>query len=183
MEYTITLGVWAVSVAAPCVISWLAGDMVGSARARRLYQPEGPLGRDPVNGEPLYAQTFGADDLVVDSWRLGPSPRAHAQSGAKAATAAPVRPAFADRRARGSLLSELRDEISFEEQALAAEQRRERREALAAQSAPANAALADDVPAYTVVSDCEARAEPILRAVPNPRDTRLHYAGIAPRDW
>lgn len=35
MDYTIAMGAWAVTIAAPCIASWLAGDMSGAARTRR----------------------------------------------------------------------------------------------------------------------------------------------------
>lgn len=38
MEYTIAMGVWAVTVAAPCLASWLAGDFNGAARTRRAFE-------------------------------------------------------------------------------------------------------------------------------------------------
>ncbi|MEL6323149.1 MAG: hypothetical protein AAFQ84_02840, partial [Pseudomonadota bacterium] len=37
MDYTVALGAWAISIAAPCVICWLAGDVTGASRTRRLY--------------------------------------------------------------------------------------------------------------------------------------------------
>lgn len=37
MEYTTLLGAWAVAISGPCVISWLAGDLAGASRARKLY--------------------------------------------------------------------------------------------------------------------------------------------------
>lgn len=38
MEYTIAMGVWAVTIAAPCLASWLAGDFNGAARMRRDFE-------------------------------------------------------------------------------------------------------------------------------------------------
>lgn len=37
MDYTTLLGAWAVAISGPCVISWLAGDLTGAARTRKLY--------------------------------------------------------------------------------------------------------------------------------------------------
>ncbi|MEO1731279.1 MAG: hypothetical protein AAFR64_11135 [Pseudomonadota bacterium] len=98
MEDTVGFGVWAVTVIAPCIVSWLAGDVAGSARTRRLY--DDALALD-------HAQSESAQAYRVESWALKAS----------------AEPAYlADR-------SEY--EPTPEEQAIAAEQRRLRRQAYA----------------------------------------------------
>lgn len=60
MEFSVELGLWAVTVAGPCVVSWMAGDLAGAARMRRVYaacSAGNGIGRDP-----------GA--LMVEQWRL-----------------------------------------------------------------------------------------------------------------
>ncbi|MEM1195569.1 MAG: hypothetical protein AAGH57_05650 [Pseudomonadota bacterium] len=127
MEYTIALGVWAVSVAAPCVVCWLAGDMVGSARTRRQHEE----GLGPRIGE------TGVDSaLLVEEWRLDPSPASAPLGSRRWESFAPP-----SRGVSG-------DEATFEEQAREAERRRLRREAFAA------------IPA---LSDLRAHADAIIR--------------------
>ncbi len=118
MDYTVALGVWAVTVTAPCVVSWLAGDMVGSARTRRLYA-EGGEGLTPTSE---IESAYG-----VEEWRLGVS----AQSGDRAT--GHDQPLSERRLARrhSARFAVADDALSFEEQAREAERRRLRREAFA----------------------------------------------------
>ena len=60
MDYTMILGA-AASVAGPCVISWLAGDTVGSARTRRRY--EAAMKETSLNEE---ARTSAQESNAVD---------------------------------------------------------------------------------------------------------------------
>ncbi len=42
MEHFISLEIWAIMVAAPCIISWFLGEMYGAARVRKLMEGSGP---------------------------------------------------------------------------------------------------------------------------------------------
>lgn len=134
MEYTIALGVWAVCIAAPCVMSWMAGDMVGSARTRRLYAP-GSEGFDAGRESDRYKDS----DYLVESWRLGPpnslskppSTRTSDLSFDAGSTRDTARHQTPSLWREGE--ARLPDgTLPFEEQAREAERRRLRREGLAA---------------------------------------------------
>lgn len=103
MDYTVLLSVWAVSVAAPCVLSWLAGDMVGSARTRRVMTADWLA----------QAEGVAAPEAGLDGGKSLPCP------------ASAIIPPLLGRVVRPE------EEMSFEEQAREAERRRERREAFA----------------------------------------------------
>ncbi|MEM6856894.1 MAG: hypothetical protein AAF559_03410 [Pseudomonadota bacterium] len=103
MDYTVVLSVWAVSVAAPCVLSWLAGDVVGSARTRRAM----------TANRLAQAEALAMPQAGLDGGKSLPRLAPHAAQPMRAAL---VRP---------------EEEMSFEEQAREAERRRERREAFA----------------------------------------------------
>ncbi|MEM7688683.1 MAG: hypothetical protein AAF291_06650 [Pseudomonadota bacterium] len=65
MEYSSVLAVWAVAIAGPCIISWLAGDLIGSARTRNLFTDTGSAGEahsDSIDWE--------ADAYRVEDWRI-----------------------------------------------------------------------------------------------------------------
>ena len=109
MEQTVSLGVWAMTVIAPCIISWLAGDVAGAARTRRLYN--GGIDTDPSPSDSALA-------YQVEQWRLKPS--AEMPGGASGEAT----PALAPQ-------AEPQVEPTFEELAEAAELRRLRREAFA----------------------------------------------------
>ena len=103
MDYTVILSVWAVSVAAPCVLSWLAGDMVGSARTRHVMTADWLA----------QAEGVAAPEAGLDGGKSLPCP------------ASVIIPPLRGRVVRPE------EEMSFEEQAREAERRRERREAFA----------------------------------------------------
>ncbi|MEL6485993.1 MAG: hypothetical protein AAFQ13_02465 [Pseudomonadota bacterium] len=103
MDYTVVVSVWAVSVAAPCVLSWLAGDIVGSARTRRVITADWLA----------QAEAFAVPQAGLDGGVCLP----HSGSASL--------PSIRGLRARPE------EEMSFEEQARQAERRRERREAFA----------------------------------------------------
>lgn len=138
MDYTIALGVWAVTIAGPCVVSWLAGDMAGSARTRRLYEKD----------QRIWDLSDGTSALRVEEWLIAGSvhPLA-AQREAPPAGSAAHKPA------------------PFEREVEEAQRRQRRREAfvampdLASLRADAEAIrLADNIP-YEVV-----RSDPIVDA-------------------
>ncbi|MEM7702758.1 MAG: hypothetical protein AAF251_12530 [Pseudomonadota bacterium] len=64
MDYSSVWAIWAVAIAGPCVISWLAGDIAGSARTRQLYG-EKYLATDADAKE---RQAYRAG--VVEEWRV-----------------------------------------------------------------------------------------------------------------
>lgn len=47
MEHLIPLEIWAVLVAAPCMIAWFLGDLHGAARMRRMIEANDPI--DPTD--------------------------------------------------------------------------------------------------------------------------------------
>ena len=128
MEDTVGLGVWAVTVIAPCIVSWLAGDVAGSARTRRLY--DDALALDHVKSE-------GAQAYRVEPWTLKPSAEPSC---------------FAERN---------KYEPTPEEQAIAAEQRRLRRQAYA--QTPSLAPLREANGFVIATRDTEAHDELVLQ--------------------
>jgi len=103
MEHAVAAGVWAITVIAPCVISWLAGDMVGSARTRQL------LAEEAKDAEASFDAAFR-----VQEWCLaGETKPIERKEFTPIGTPQPA------------------VQMSFEEQAIEAERRRLRREAFA----------------------------------------------------
>lgn len=76
MDYTSLLGVWAVAVSGPCVISWLAGDLAGAARMRKLYDE-----RDPGFDAQSADKAFDVEEWAVEgAVKPMAEPRAKARS-------------------------------------------------------------------------------------------------------
>lgn len=137
MDYTVALSVWAVSVAAPCVISWLAGDMVGSARTRRLIEADwfskvesfAPPQAGVHGGQSELGEAPGLAGQGICDFRPaaeGPGAGDPAAAGARA-----NRQGGSALPSAWGLVVRPEEEMSFEEQAIEAERRRERREAFA----------------------------------------------------
>lgn len=61
MDYISLLSVWAVAISGPCVISWLAGDLAGSARTRKLYGAT-----DSASDAERPVDLFDVEDWSVD---------------------------------------------------------------------------------------------------------------------
>ncbi len=108
MEYAAGFGVWVAVVTGMCVFSWLAGDLAGSARTRRLY------------AEPHQPDTLSASAaaLRVEEWRVE-------------GTTHPLKAALLEEGANAERATSGGTDRS-REQAERAEWRRVRREALAA---------------------------------------------------
>lgn len=85
MEYSSVWAIWAVAIAGPCVISWLAGDIAGSARTRQLY---GEMSLPPEKGE-MDQQSYRP--TLVEEWRVSgvTHPLAEAVEGANEAALCP----------------------------------------------------------------------------------------------
>lgn len=139
MDYTTLLGTWAVAISGPCVISWLAGDLAGSSRTRKLFgddhtafaSGDGRSGKGAVGA-------FG-----VEAWSVEGSIKPLAEAPAQAA--APM--AFA---------------AQIEDLAVQAERRREERQRAVA-AAPCRQASAPL--SILVTSEVEAPGAPDAQAV------------------
>lgn len=126
MEYTIAMGVWAVTIAAPCVASWLAGDFNGAARTRRALETGSAA---PVAAAgPLATYTRPSEPDLFE-----PAPLASVERPAAAAaprTVEPVAPAAPLEDAPSEEAPPEETTPSIEEQVRQAEARHRARRAL-----------------------------------------------------
>ncbi|MEO0418829.1 MAG: hypothetical protein AAF249_08190 [Pseudomonadota bacterium] len=64
MDYSSVWAIWAVAISGPCVISWLVGDIAGSARTRELYDEKHRV----TDADEAERQAYPAG--VVEEWRV-----------------------------------------------------------------------------------------------------------------
>ena len=130
MDYAALIAVWMVAITGPCVLCWLAGDCVGSARTLDLYGGDAEqTERDLGSGERTFAiKPWGLPDALdpipfpssVSSVASEPEPGNVAQP-----------PSVSERALKTPAGASDRKSMSFEEQAALAEWRRKLRGALA----------------------------------------------------